>query len=91
MKKEERDRWGFREIDKMRFREKLHRTRGRTLIITCQIVVTWGHVRPRDLYVLTNLGDDPHVQVHHEGGDLARLPVLPQPARDVEQDRLKPS
>ena len=33
-KRKERDRWGFREIDKMRFREKLHRTRGRTLIIT---------------------------------------------------------
>jgi hypothetical protein len=32
--------------------------------------------------------DDALVQVHLEGGDLARLPVLPQPPRDVEEDCL---
>ena len=37
--------------------------------------------------VLSDL-DDPYVKVHHEGVDLAGLPVLPQPSRDVEQDRL---
>ena len=38
---------------------------------------------------LLHLGDDPQVEVHHEGGDLARLPVFPQPPRDVKEDRLK--
>ena len=38
---------------------------------------------------LLHLGDDPQVEVHHEGGDFARLPVFPQPPRDVKEDRLK--
>ena len=41
------------------------------------------------LLPLLHLGDDPQVEVHHEGGDLARLPVFPQPPRDVKEDRLK--
>ena len=41
------------------------------------------------LLPLLHLGDDPQVEVHHEGGDLARLPVFPQPPRDVKENRLK--
>ncbi len=41
------------------------------------------------LLPLLHLGDDAQVQVHHERGDLARLPVLPQPTRNVEQYCLK--
>lgn len=41
------------------------------------------------LLLLLDLADHPHVEVHHERGDLARLPVLPQPAGNVEQYRLK--
>ena len=41
------------------------------------------------LLPLLHLGDDPQVEVHHEGGDLARLPVFPQPPRDVKEDRLQ--
>ena len=40
------------------------------------------------LLLLLNFGADAHVQVHHECVDLARLPVLPQPSRHVEQDCL---
>ena len=38
----------------------------------------------RDSYL-----DDTNVEVHHERVYLARLPVLPQPPRHVEQDGLK--
>ena len=41
------------------------------------------------LLLLLHLADHPHVEVHHESGDLARLPVLPQPAGNVEQYRLR--
>lgn len=41
------------------------------------------------LLLLLDLADHPHVEVHHERGDLARLPVLPQPAGNVEQYRLR--
>ena len=36
-----------------------------------------------------SLGDDPQVQVHLEGTNLASLPVLPEPPGNVEQDRLE--
>ena len=36
-----------------------------------------------------HLRDDAQVQVHDQGLDLSSLPVLPKPARDVEQDCLK--
>ncbi len=35
------------------------------------------------------LRDDPQVQVHLQSSDLARLPVLPQPSWNVEQNCLK--
>ena len=41
------------------------------------------------LLFLLHFRDHANVEVHHERSDLAGLPVLPQPARDVEQDRLK--
>ena len=41
------------------------------------------------LLLLLDLADHPDVEVHHERGDLPRLPVLPQPAGNVEQDRLR--
>ena len=41
------------------------------------------------LQLFLHVGDDAEVEVHAEGGHLARLPVLPQPPRDVEQDRLQ--
>ena len=34
--------------------------------------------------LLLYFGDDAEVQVHPEGGDLAGLPVLPQPSWNVE-------
>ena len=40
------------------------------------------------LLFLLHFGANANVQVHHEGVDLARLPVLPQPARHVKQDGL---
>ena len=40
------------------------------------------------LLLLLNLGADAHVQVHHKGVDFARFPILPEPSRHVEQDRL---
>ena len=36
-----------------------------------------------------HLRDDAQVQVHDQGLDLSSLPVLPKPARDVEQDCLE--
>ena len=42
------------------------------------------------LLLLLDLRADAHVEVHHEGVDLAGFPVLPQPARHVKQDRLQP-
>ena len=41
------------------------------------------------LQLLLHVGYDAEVEVHAEGGDLAGLPVLPQPPRDVEQDGLQ--
>ncbi len=41
------------------------------------------------LLFLLHFGANANVQVHHEGVDLARLPVLPQPARHVKQDGLQ--
>lgn len=41
------------------------------------------------LLFLLHFGANTHVQVHHEGMDLAGLPILPQPSRHVEQDRLR--
>ena len=41
------------------------------------------------LLLLLDLADHPHVEVHHQSCYLPRLPVLPQPAGYVEQDRLR--
>ena len=41
------------------------------------------------LLLLLDLRHDPDVQVHHQRSDLAGLPVLPQPTRDVEEDSLE--
>ena len=41
------------------------------------------------LLPLLGLRDDPQVEIHLQRLDLARLPVLPQPPRDVEEDGLK--
>ena len=40
------------------------------------------------LQLLLDVRYDAEVEVHPEGRHLARLPVLPQPPRDVEEDRL---
>jgi len=39
--------------------------------------------------LLLHLRNDAQVQVHPEGGDLAGLPVLPQPSWNVEQNSLE--
>jgi hypothetical protein len=41
------------------------------------------------LLTFLHLGDDPQVQVHDQGRDLAGLPILPKPTRNVEQNCLK--
>ena len=41
------------------------------------------------LLALLHVLHDADVQVHHERVDLPRLPVLPQPAGDVEQEGLQ--
>ena len=40
------------------------------------------------LLFLFHFGANANVQVHHQGVDLARLPVLPQPTRHIKQDGL---
>ncbi len=41
------------------------------------------------LELLLHLGDDSKIEIHAERADLAGLPVLPEPARHVEQESLK--
>ena len=54
------------------------------LEVVCQVVEEEPLLLP-----LLDVLHHPDVQVHHQGVDLARLPVFPQPPRNVEQQRLQ--
>lgn len=41
------------------------------------------------LLLFLHLGAEPDVEIHHKGMNLATLPALPEPARSVEEDRLR--
>ena len=41
------------------------------------------------LQLLVSLGLDSHIEIHPQGQNLPGLPVLPQPARDIEDHTLE--